>query len=104
MGPLAGFASKIRAQIFLPIHFACAELHARQIAIRAKSVEGLGLDSRRRACSGEIGILLRITDFAEARGPNPFAVLDGKRLYEFILQAVVSKQVEPLPNYRRGRV
>ena len=96
VGPLAWLAAEIRAEIFLPAYRARADLHAGQIAVGAERVERFTLHGRRGAGGREVGILLGIAHLAETSLPNPFAVLDGERLNELVMQSLVAQQIEPV--------
>src|SRR5207249_11591137 len=82
IGPLAGLAAEVNAQILLPAHLAGAALEAGQVAIGAERVKQFTLHRRRGAGRRKARLLLGVPHLAEAGGPNSFAVLDGEGLHE----------------------
>ena len=98
------FATEVGAEIFLPTPFAGAGLQAGQIAVGPKSVEQISLDGRRGAGGGKIWLLFRIPDFAQARGPDRFTVLDGEGPHELVVQPLVDQQVKALGDHGGRRI
>ena len=104
VSPGAGLAGEVRAEIFLPARLARAGLKTDQVAIRAERVKEFPGHRWRRAGGGKVGFLRRISDVAEARPPDPFAVLDRERLDELVLQPLVAQQVETVSGHGGRRV
>src|SRR5207244_3071180 len=104
ISPFTGFAAEVRAEIFLPAHLARWAFQAGQITVGTERVEELALDRWRGAGGGKIGLLLRITDLAQAGLPDSFAVLDAERLDELVFQPVVAQQIQAVANHGGRRV
>ena len=88
----------------MPTHFASDGLQAGQIAVGPQSVEQFTLHGGRGSGGGKIWLLFRIAHLAQAGGPNPFTVLDGKGPRELVVQPLVGQQVKALGDYGGRRV
>ena len=79
-------------------------LEADKVAVGAEGVEQFAVDGRRGCEPRGSWALVRVADFADARGPGLLAVRDFQCPDELVVDALVAHQVEALADDRGRRV
>ncbi len=94
VGPGAGDAAEVGAQVAAPADLARGGVEAGQVAVGAQGVEGVADQRGGGAGGGELGLLVRLADLAESGGPEFGAVRGIAGLDGFVFEAVVGEDVE----------